>query len=255
MSSVNGIEVQVRDGRGPVLVMVHYWGGSARTWAPVIDRLPGDRAVVAFDQRGWSSSRGLPGPYGLHRLADDLLDVVGGLGDFVLVGHSMGAKVSQLAAARHPSGLAGLVLVAPAPARPPASITPQAQQMLSHAYDSAETVGQAIDHVLTGSPLDPGVRAAVIEDSLAAEAAAREVWPLEGIAEDITGAARAIEVPVLVLAGEHDRVEPPQVLRENLLPYLRDARFQVLPGTGHLIPLEAPGLLSAALEGASVHLG
>lgn len=54
-------------------------------------------------------------------------------------------------------------------------------------------------------------------------------------------------MPALVIGGEHDHVEPVDVLRDNLLPYLADAEFTVVPGTGHLMPLEAPDALAAAI--------
>ncbi|AQZ60292.1 alpha/beta hydrolase [[Actinomadura] parvosata subsp. kistnae] len=250
---VAGGSLDVRTGGhdGPALVFVHYWGGSAGTWSEVIRRLPAGQATVRFDQRGWGSSRALPGPYDLDRLADDLLQVVATAvrGPYVLVGHSMGGKVSQLAAARRPAGLAGLVLVAPAPPRPPASVTKEYRQGLSHAYDSPETVRHALDHVLTAGSLPEAVREAAVRDSLAADAQARHEWPLRGIARDISPAVRDVEVPVLVLAGEKDVVEPPQVLRDHLLPYLPQAAMTVVPGAGHLLPLEAPGAVATALAG------
>jgi len=251
------IDVRRQGRRGPTLVFVHYWGGSAGTWDDVVEQLPADRDTVRFDQRGWGTSRALPGPYHLHRLVDDLLDVVEGLdlGTFVLVGHSMGGKVSLLAAARRPVGLVGLALLAPAPPQPPATVTAEYRSFLSHAYDSAQSVGQALDHVLTALPLADTVRSAAVRDSLAADDAARREWPLRGIAADVTDAARAIDVPVLVLAGEHDQVEPPQVLRRHLLPSVPQARIDVVPGTGHLLPLEAPVAVAAALEDFTAGLG
>ena len=57
-----------------------------------------------------------------------------------------------------------------------------------------------------------------------------------------------VNVPTLVVAGESDIVEPVDVLRDNLLPYLYGAQFTVIAGTGHLIPLEVPGELAAAIE-------
>ena len=41
-----------RAGTGPTLVFLHYWGGSSRTWAPVVARLE-DRDTVTIDFRGW----------------------------------------------------------------------------------------------------------------------------------------------------------------------------------------------------------
>ncbi|GAA1221085.1 alpha/beta hydrolase [Kitasatospora nipponensis] len=242
---------------GPALVFVHYWGGSAATWDGVVERLPADRRTVRFDQRGWGTSRALPGPYTLDQLADDLAYVVEtlDLGPFVLVGHSMGGKVSQLLAARRPAGLVGMVLVAPAPPQPSAVVTPAYQEGLSHAYDSPESVGQALTHVLTAVPLSQSLRDAVIRDSLAAHPEARREWPLRGMARDITDAARAIEVPVTVLVGEHDVVEPPHVLREHLLPHIPHARLTTVPGAGHLLPLEAPDALAAELRSLTARLG
>ncbi|WP_405491234.1 alpha/beta fold hydrolase [Streptomyces sp. NBC_00096] len=59
---------------------------------------------------------------------------------------------------------------------------------------------------------------------------------------------RVWEHPVLVLAGEHDRVEPVDVLRRHLLRHLARARFEVIPASGHLLPLEAPRSVAAAPE-------
>ncbi len=238
-------------GGGPALVFTHYWGGSAGTWNEVVRHLPPEQATVRFDQRGWGTSRELPGPYHLDQLADDLLRVAEECvtGPFVLVGHSMGGKVSQLAASRRPAGLAGTVLVAPAPALPAAVVTQEYRQGLSHAYDSPETVGDALDHVLTAVALPKPVRDTAIRDSLAASPDARTEWPLHGIAQDITGQARLIDTPVTILAGEHDKVEPPNVLRECLLPYIPHATMTTVPGTGHLLPLETPEAVAGAIGG------
>lgn len=56
-----------------------------------------------------------------------------------------------------------------------------------------------------------------------------------------------ISAPVLVVAGENDQVEPVDVLRDNLVPYLSGAEFMVIPKTGHLIPLEASADLVDAI--------
>lgn len=241
------LPVWVRDGEAPALVFLHYWGGSHRTFERVISRLDPGRAVVSYDHRGWGAARELPGPYGIGQLADDVLDVVTGLGlsRYVLAGHSMGGKAAQLAAARGPEGLAGLALIAPAPPRP--AVDAEAADALAHAYDSRATVSDALEHVLTHRPLPGNLREQVITDSLAADGDVRLAWPRHGITADLTASVGAIEVPVLVLAGEHDQVDPPASLEANLLPFIRGARMTVIQGTGHLSPLEVPGQLAGEL--------
>ena len=145
----------VRDGDEPTLIFLHYWGGSHRTWTPVIERINPRHSVIAYDQRGWGASRSLPGPFTLDALADDAQRVIDTVqsNNYVLVGHSMGGKIAQLVSARRPAGLTGVVLVAPAPPEP-ADITAAQQEALGHAYDSADTVNRSIDHALTKNGLN-----------------------------------------------------------------------------------------------------
>ena len=128
----------VRSGTAPALVFLHYWGGSRRTWQPVLTRLHPDQAFVTYDQRGWGDSVNAPGPYDMERLADDAQSVIATLGytDYVLVGHSMGGKIAQALAARRPAGLAGVVLVAPAPATPVGSPLEVPDQVASQSRHS-----------------------------------------------------------------------------------------------------------------------
>lgn len=104
----------------PALVFLHYWGGSARTWTAVMDRLASINRCVAIDQRGWGRSEAPASDYAIRDLADDALAVIAALelDDYLLVGHSMGGKVAQVVAGDRPAGLRGVVLIAPAPAAP-----------------------------------------------------------------------------------------------------------------------------------------
>ncbi|KKY14808.1 putative alpha beta [Diplodia seriata] len=117
----------------PSLILLHYWGGSPTTWTPLLAAHPSLRTAnaITYHARGWAPSTGPdpddPGAYGTAAMSRDLAAVVraAALDDphlapagFVVVGHSMGAKVAQHYAATAGSGcqgLRGLVLVAPAP--------------------------------------------------------------------------------------------------------------------------------------------
>jgi pimeloyl-ACP methyl ester carboxylesterase len=257
MSQPNPREVRVQGGLLPVwtqaggptaLVFLHYWGGSRLTFAPVIASLSSRCTVVVYDQRGWGAARDLPGPYGINQLADDVIDVVSelGIGRYVLVGHSMGGKVAQLAASRNPEGLAGVILIAPAPPRP--TVDADTARTRSHAYDSRESISEALQRALTYRPLAAGPREQVITDSLAGNHDALLAWPLHGMTQNITDAAGLIKVPVHVLAGRHDLVDPPASLEADLLPVIPGARMTVLDGTGHLSPLEVPDQVANEID-------
>jgi pimeloyl-ACP methyl ester carboxylesterase len=88
----------------------------------------------------------------------------------------------------------------------------------------------------------------VITDSLAHNPDALLAWPLEGMTQNVTNAAGLIKVPVQVLAGRHDLVDPPASLEADLLPVIPGARMTVLEGTGHLSPLEIPDQIANEID-------
>jgi pimeloyl-ACP methyl ester carboxylesterase len=104
----------VRWGSGDRIVLAaHGITANAYAWAIVADALGDDVSLVAPDLRGRARSADLPGPYGLHRHADDLVAVMDALGveRTTVVGHSMGGFVAAVTAVRHPDRVSAVVLV------------------------------------------------------------------------------------------------------------------------------------------------
>jgi len=246
----NGIQINVRErGSGvPALVFLHYWGGSSRTWDYVVAELADRFRCVATDHRGWGESNAPDHAYRLVDLADDAQGVITALrlDGYVLVGHSMGGKTAQLLASRRPTGLKGLVLVAPSPPSPTVLSAEQRESLL-HAYDSPESIAYVRDHVLTALPLSDAKKTQVIEDSRRGAPQARRAWPTEIMLEDIRSDVANINVPTLVLSGEHDQVDTTETLGREVLPRIVGARLQLLPGIGHLSMLESPGAVAHAI--------
>jgi pimeloyl-ACP methyl ester carboxylesterase len=67
---------------------------------------------------------------------------------------------------------------------------------------------------------------------------------------DITEIVGDINVPTTVIVGDADKVETEPLLRRELVSRISGTEFIVLPGVGHLSPLEAPGELAAAITTA-----
>jgi len=252
--SSNGVQIHVKDhGKGTPIVFLHYWGGSSRTWDDVIAALSGDYRTIAPDLRGWGDSDAPATGYALADFANDAQQMIDALDlqQYVLVGHSMGGKIAQLLASRRPRGLAGLVLVAPSPPVP-LRLPPEVRVAMEGAYVSRESVGMAIEQMLAGKTLSPKHREQVIEDSLRGAPQAKAAWPKATSLEDITREVSAISVPTIVIAGEIDRIDSIATLKAELLPLVPQAVLQVVPGTGHLSPLESPlevaGLIGRFVE-------
>lgn len=116
--------------------------------------------------------------------------------------------------------------------------------MLAGAYQSRESVEFVIDHVLTARKLDAARREQVIEDSLKGAPQAKAAWPNVAMLEDIAETVLSIDVPTIVVSGERDQVDSIATLQVELLPRIPQAVMHVVPGVGHLLPLEAPAELA-----------
>lgn len=247
----NGVSLHVEEqGQGDLsLVFLHYWGGTSRTWKHVTAELATGFHTVAIDQRGWGQSETPARGYSLADLAADAEGVIEALNlrRYVLVGHSMGGKVAQLMASRRPAGLRGLALVAPSPPTPMA-LPMEAREMMAGAYQSRAAVAATIDNVLTANPLSAEDREQVIADSLKGAPAAKKAWPHATSQEDIADQVRNIDVPTVVIAGELDRVDTPDVLKAELLSRVPHAVMHVLPETGHLSMLESPRAVASLIR-------
>jgi pimeloyl-ACP methyl ester carboxylesterase len=92
-------------------------GGSSISWTLVQPRIAALTRACAYDRAGfgWSDAGPMPRTAGvIARELRALLDRAGEPPPYVLVGHSFGALVVRLFAARHPELTAGLVFVDPA---------------------------------------------------------------------------------------------------------------------------------------------
>ena len=100
-------------GSAPVVLAVHGITANGLAWLPVARELGREVRLLAPDLAGRAASRDVARPGGLAGHVDDLIAVLDavGLDRAVVVGHSMGAFVTALAAARRPDRVAAAVLV------------------------------------------------------------------------------------------------------------------------------------------------
>ena len=243
------LEIEQR-GTGDIsLVFLHYWGGTHRTWNSVVSQLESSYRIVTYDMRGWGTSGVAETGYSIAALADEtdaLIDHLG-LHSYVLIGHSMGGKVAQLVASRNPQGLLGLILVAPATPTP-SHFPEEARQQQIHAYDNRQTVLQTIDFLTARTP-DPETVEQIVQDSLSGTGEAKLAWPTSAIDEDISAEVSKISVPTLVLAGELDRLDSIEQHRREVIARISGSRLEIIPDSGHLLPIDEPVRTARAIEG------
>lgn len=251
-------------GTGPPLVLLHAGVADRRSWYATADQLstlgPAVGPVVAYDRRGFGSSRRSETPY---RHLDDLTGVLDQLGSEPawLIGSSMGGLLALDAAVAWPERVAGLLLFAPAVsgAPDPQRLDPDTQR-LSHLIDAADAAADLdeVNRLETWLWLDgpagpenrvagPGrelaleMNAVVLRNSVSEEAGAGDV--------DAWRQLEQVDAPTTVAWGDLD--VPFFIERcEQLVVRLPRAEPRVLPGTAHLPYLEQPELVARVVREA-----
>jgi pimeloyl-ACP methyl ester carboxylesterase len=228
------------------LVFLHYFGGSARAWDPVIERLGGEYDYAAPDLRGFGNARALSGPYTVDAYADDVADLIAQhqFGRYIVIGHSMGGKIALALAARRPEGLEALVLLAPSPPSPE-PINDRAAMLAAYGDHAAAL---AIAKKIIKRPLAPGLVDQVVGDMLRSAKPAWNAWVQEGSRENISAKVGRISVPTLVLSGTDDAAIPTGVLASKVMPCLSAGRLVIITAAGHLLPLETADDVVEAVE-------
>ena len=253
----------------PLLVCVHGLGGSLLNWAALAPLLTPTCRVVALDLAGFGHTRGGSRSTSVHanqRLLHRFLTEVVGT-PAILVGNSMGGLISILQASERPDTVAGLALVDPAlpialDARPDPRVVATfaaflvpvvGRRVLSRRRDSA-SAQEAAHAMLQLCCEDPSrVPADVIDlhvelaherraysdvDGEMLSAAQSLLWVLAD-RRRYAAMQKAIDVPVLLLHGDRDRLVNIASARAAAAAN-PSWRFEVAYGVGHVPQLEVP---------------
>ncbi|KAI8649778.1 AB hydrolase-1 domain-containing protein [Fusarium falciforme] len=235
------------------VIFLHFWGGSSATWSPVNSLIAETFPTVRIDFRGWGNSTGPEDEtaYSTIQLAEDVEGVLQHLNlpRYILVGHSMGAKIAQAVAGRKVhDGLAGLILVCPAPPTPLVLPDEMRDQQIN-AYNNAENAEFVTRNVLTSKTLSDELVQSAVKTMLKGNKYAKAAWPRYAMRDDIVSLAEGIEVPTLVIAGEKDAIESVSRVKAEVVANISDAKSVVVEEVGHLALLEAPERIAVILNG------
>jgi proline iminopeptidase len=271
--NVGDIELHVRDeGQGRPLILLHGGPGlDGSVFFPEIAALTADGVrLLAVDQRGnGRSDAGERARWTVPQMADDVEALIAALGleRPVVMGHSFGSFVAQQHMAAHGTA-AGYILM---------GTVDSVDELLRIDERLAAFEPEALREQVARSWADealvqtPAQAAQLIHDQLpfhVAEPEGEIVTQLRlgmadmvfspdvmrhfatggeyGLVDNRTRLA-ALDIPVLVLSGEHDRTTP-AAAAHRLAELLRDADEVVVPGAAHMLLQEQPDATLAALR-------
>ena len=241
-------------GHGPSVVLLHGFPLDRSIWDGLLGPLAVAHRLIVPDLRGHGRSPATPGPYPMEDLADDVLETLEAESvppPYVLVGHSMGGYVALAFAEAHPDRLRALILLS---SRASADTPEAAERRLASAetLDREGTTDSLLGMVDTMLATDNRrARPELVEQVgalIRGTPAVGAAGALRGMSArpDRHDVLRALDVPLLVVAGNDDAIVPPEE-SAAMADAAPDGRLATIPGAGHLAPLEVPGATAGVL--------
>jgi pimeloyl-ACP methyl ester carboxylesterase len=255
-AEVGGLPVLYRElgARGVPVVFIHGFGERLQVWEPIQQAVAQTRHTVALDLWGFGASVRPDDitPRDWVREVLGLLDALE-IERAVLVGHSLGARVSLMCARHAPERLSGLVLCnADWGQAPRGYLLAQAMcrgPWLAMLLGKMRANPEHLRRLLTvfGTPsLHPDLEG--LQRPLRVKGTAR-AWRALGSAppwRDVRGLTRWVRCPAVVVHGHDDPIVPRWAGEE--LAHRLHAPLRLIPNCGHFAHEEYPELVCGALQ-------
>jgi pimeloyl-ACP methyl ester carboxylesterase len=265
--TIDGYTLHVLEaGRGPAVLLLHGFAGSAEDWRPTGEWLAGaGYRALAVDSLGFGRSA-KPGdaPYSLELMANlyaRLLDAMN-IPQTAVVAHSMGAKYALTLALRHPQRVRRLALAAPdgfvtsapmskaggLPIAGPALLWLGAREMITRQMLNASF--HAPDEFVTTEMVERGRAALLGADNRRALTALSRRYDANDLTKTgIRAQLGTLQQPTLLIWGDNDRVFPLEPYAAIAQREIRGAQLVVLPSCGHFPHIEAVRRFRGVLAG------
>jgi pimeloyl-ACP methyl ester carboxylesterase len=235
----------MRGGSGRPLLFLHGAGG-AGTWLPFLSRLASKFDVLVPEHPGFGESDTPPWLDNVADLANFYLDFLAQLDlqGVHLVGHSLGGWIAADLAVRNSTRLASLTLVAAGGIH--VKGVAQVDTFLSN--DEQRVRDLFHDQKLAEAAMATALRAEAEDVALKNRmTTAKLTWHPRSHDPNLRKWLHRIDVPTLVIWGDHDRLFP----KEYAAAYqqlIAGAKSAIIPDCGHVPQVEQESAFTAALE-------
>ncbi len=229
-------------GSGAPIVFIHGAGGSTLSWLPQKVHFEKTNRVILIDLQGHGRSA---------ENSSDSIEAYGGsiksvlegtgAGPVHIAGHSMGGAIAMHLALAHPEILKSLILIGTG-----AKLKVYPEILEGVLKDKEKTASAIIDTAFSNDT-PAALKEKVFKEYIKNDA--------RTIFNDFTacdrfnfmGSLQNITVPTLVICGGDDRFTPPKYSR-YLAECISGASLELIEGAGHMVMVEKPKEVNAAIE-------
>jgi pimeloyl-ACP methyl ester carboxylesterase len=213
------------------LVLVHGFLDNGAAWQPLSDALAASGyECIAPDLAGAGARQAEAGPYTLARGVEDVLSHIGDM-PVTLIGHSMGAQIAELAAARLGGRVSALVLITPTPLGGN-TLPDEVRSMLRESGGDA-AAQQGIRRAFSKNLSEAQLQNATAEQAMMGKEAVRGYYDAFTGGDAAGHAPTTCAAPVLILGAEDDPVIAADMVRGIQAARFPAARAGFIAGSGH----------------------
>ena len=248
-------------GNGQPIVFVHEFAGDYRTWDDQMRHFARGWRCITLSARGYPRSDAPTDEalYGQDFFTADIVAVMdaAGIAKAHVVGLSMGAYAALMVGIRHPDRVLSVVAAGAGSGSPlenreifQAECRATAAHFIAAGRIDAEAMGHGPTRIQLKNKDPIGWQRFVDQlaehPAYAAAATLRTVQALRPSLYELEAELKAIACPVLLMVGDED--EPcldVNLWMKRLMPV---ADLVLLPGSGHAVNLEEPGLFNQMVE-------
>ena len=241
---VDGLAVEYREeGQGDVLLLMHGWGDTLRTFDLIVPELSQKHRIVRLDLPGFGESERPHGTWGVGDYASFVQTFLNKIDvqPKAIIGHSFGGRIAIKGVANGVLSPERLVLIASAG-------NARRKTLKTYGFLAVAKVGKTIASILP-ERAQGALRAKLYEKAQSDylhSGAMRDIF-LKTIAEDLSGDAARITIPTLLIWGSEDRTTPLEdgVRFEQLIP---GAQLEILEAAGHFVHKDASDEVATLID-------
>ncbi|WP_167577878.1 alpha/beta fold hydrolase [Ammoniphilus sp. YIM 78166] len=237
-------------GTGESIIFIHGLGGSLNIWNSQVNATSRFFQTTAYDLRGAGRTELSVPEYSIEVFVEDLKNLMNseGIKEAHLVSHSMGTLIAQHFAVDYPDRVKSLTLVGGLLEIPEAG--------KKGLYDRSNLVRENGMDTVADAVIEGGTSSYSKHANAATIGLVRDLLQRNN-PEGYAAACRAlangrainhgqVQVPVLLIVGDEDRVTP-LPMAKKLLQGFPNARLEVIENCGHWTTVEAPDAVNRAL--------
>jgi pimeloyl-ACP methyl ester carboxylesterase len=226
----------------PALIFIHGFPFDHNLWQNQVDFLKDDFFCLSYDIRGLGESPAVDGQFTMEMFADDLFEIIKNenINKPIICGLSMGGYIALRAVEKNQESFGGLILCDTKSGSDDnegklkralgikkineSGVQSFVNEFISNCFveesHSKDFYKETLNRSLQYSP--SGVKGSLL--AMAGRTDTSHFLP-------------RINIPVLLICGEKDKLTPPHLMEEmsKLIP---DSEFHIIPGAGHITPLE-----------------